>query len=451
MHYFTLLETMARKHKDKLFLCVNQQNYSYEMIYSAARRLGENIAARHAVILIYSDCLLFQLVAFFAVLKSGNVPIISHYDLPQTALKKLVLKNQIRYILSDQGLALDFIVDTQNVQDAFLSTTSIDKEMQVAPEICIGVLSSGSTDVPKVLFRTYESWADFFPVQNRIFQLNAATVLFLHGSFSFTGNLNAVLSVLYEGGLVLVTNVFQCKTWLKTIQEYQVTAIYLVPAKLRTFQKCIHEPIKSVTMIFTGSQLLFSKVAKSLKEIFVHANIILYYGASELNYITYIEYEALLNNPLSVGKPFPGVTVSIQDGCIYVDTPYHIWGIEMPYTVEDKGYFSEDQQLIFLGRQTQMINKGGFKISCVKVEEEIKKIPGIHNVAVIAYDDAKKGSEMAAFVVSDADLDKDYIRSEIKANLMKLEIPKKFIFLDAIPLNDSGKFDLQKLKSFVEK
>lgn len=451
MHYFTLLETMACKHKNKLFLRVNQQNYSYEMICSAAQRLGEAIAVRRAVILIYSDCLLFQLVAFFAVLKSGNVPIISHYDLPQSALKKLMLKNQIRYLLSDRRQALDFIADTQNVQDAFLSTTSIDKEMQVAPEICIGVLSSGSTDVPKVLFRTYESWAEFFPVQNRIFQLNAATILFLHGSFSFTGNLNAVLSVLYEGGMAIVTNVFQCKTWLKTIQEYQVTAIYLVPAKLKTFQKCIHEPIKSVTMIFTGSQLLFSKVARSLKEIFVHANIILYYGASELNYITYIEYEDLLINPLSVGKPFPGIQVFIRDACIYVDTPYHIYGVDMPYTVQDRGYFSKDQQLIFLGRQEQMINKGGFKISCVKVEEEIKKIPGIHTVAVIAYDDAKKGSEMAAFIVSDADIDKDYIRSEIKANLMNLEIPKKFIFLDAIPLNDSGKFDLQKLKTFVEK
>ncbi len=28
--------------------------------------------------------------------------------------------------------------------------------------ICMGALSSGSTSVPKVLYRTYESWAGFF-------------------------------------------------------------------------------------------------------------------------------------------------------------------------------------------------------------------------------------------------------------------------------------------------
>ncbi len=38
--------------------------------------------------------------------------------------------------------------------------------------ICMGALSSGSTSVPKVLYRTYESWAGFFPIQNGIFNIS---------------------------------------------------------------------------------------------------------------------------------------------------------------------------------------------------------------------------------------------------------------------------------------
>ena len=96
-----------------------------------------------------------------------------------------------------------------------------------------------------------------------------------------------------------------------------------------------------------------------------------------------------------------------------------------------------------------MINKGGFKISCVKIEEALKKIPGIHNIAVIAYQDDKRGHEVAAFLVADAKVKKDAIRSMIKDRLMAVEIPKKFIFVNEIPLNDSGKVDRKKLKALL--
>lgn len=449
MNYFTLLKEMSHKNKNKLFVRLNQNNYSYEDLFAAANRLGEQIQLTQSVLLIYSNNLLFQVTAFFAAMKSGNVPILSHYGLPVESLKKMIIKNQIKYILSDQKQDFDFLIHVETMPEAFLLTTEVEQE-QIAPAtICMGALSSGSTDVPKVLFRSYESWSGFFPTQNKIFGIDASTILFMHGSLSFTGNLNAILSVLYAGGSILSTDVFHCKTWLNEINDFQVTTIYLVPAKLKAFVKFIHEPNKSVKMIFTGSQLLFSSMAHTLKEKFIHTNIILYYGASELNYITYLEYNDLLTNPLSVGKPFPGVTVSIQKGFIYVDTPYHIEGITLPYTVYDRGYFSENGHLIFLGRQEDVINKGGFKISCVKIEEALKKIPGIHNIAVLAYQDDKRGHEVAAFLVADAKVKKDAIRSMIKDRLMAVEIPKKFIFVNEIPLNDSGKVDRKKLKALL--
>jgi long-chain acyl-CoA synthetase len=449
MNYFTLLKEMSHKNKNKLCIRLNHNNYSYENLFSAANRLGDQIRLTQSIMLVYSNNLLFQVTAFFAAMKAGNIPILSHYGLPLETLKKMLNKNQIKYILSDQKLDFDFLIKIETMPEAFLLTTAVEQEQIANAAMCMGALSSGSTDVPKVLFRSYESWTGFFPTQNKIFNIDASTILFMHGSLSFTGNLNAILSVLYAGGSTLLTDVFHCKTWLNEINEFQVTTIYLVPAKLKAFAKFIHEPNKSVTMIFTGSQLLFSSMALILKEKFINTNIILYYGASELNYITYLEYEDLLTNPLSVGKPFPGVTVSIQKGFIYVDTPYHIEGIDLPYTVYDRGYFAENQHLIFLGRQEDVINKGGFKISCIKIEEALKKIPGINNIAVLAYQDNKRGNEVAAFLVADSKVKKGYIRSMIKETLMAVEIPKKFVFLNEIPLNTSGKIDRQKLKTLL--
>lgn len=74
------------------------------------------------------------------------------------------------------------------------------------------VKTSGSTDAPKILRRTFESWADFFPTQNKIFRVDESSRLFMHGDLNFTGNLNALLSILYAGGSVVTTDKFAPKT-----------------------------------------------------------------------------------------------------------------------------------------------------------------------------------------------------------------------------------------------
>lgn len=82
MNYFTLLKELSYKNKTKLFVRLNQNNYSYEDLFFAANCLGDQIQLTHSVMLIYSNNLLFQVTAFFAAMKSGNIPILSHYSLP---------------------------------------------------------------------------------------------------------------------------------------------------------------------------------------------------------------------------------------------------------------------------------------------------------------------------------------------------------------------------------
>lgn len=87
-----------------------------------------------------------------------------------------------------------------------------------------------------------------------------------------------------------------------------------------------------------GSQLLDRDTAKALKRAFPHSEIYLYYGATELNYVTYLTYKELLQHPMSVGRPVKGVSVDIRDGLIYIDTPYHVAGLSQPCTLGDEGF-----------------------------------------------------------------------------------------------------------------
>ena len=431
MNYFDLLVK-----EDKIALILDNKSYSYNKLFNDALDLSNKIeTSKKEIIAIYSDDIYFQLISFFSANRCGNVPVIFHPNLSKESIDEIMEKNNINYLLckNEEDIKFEKVNNFKNV---------IENE-----KICVGVLTSGSTGIPKVLFRTYESWVEFFPIQNEVFNINSHSKVFFNGSLSFTGNLNSILGVIYAKGTLISVSGFNPRKWLKALEEFKVTNIYLVPAKLKALVQVIDSPLLFVKNIFTGSQQLFGDLSEKLRFSFKNAEIIIYYGASELNYITYTNIETLKKKPLSLGKAFKDVNVFIKDGYIYIDTKYHVEGMKSPCTVYDVGYIDEDGDLIFQGRKNDVINKGGIKISTLKIENEIKKIKEIKNAVVDTYEDENKGKEIIAYIVLNDEISKAEIKSKLNERLMNSEIPKKIIFLDEIPLNDSGKVNKKLLKN----
>ena len=301
------------------------------------------------------------------------------------------------------------------------------------------VKTSGSTSNPKILTRSFESWNNFFPTQNKIFRVDSSSKVFMHGDLNFTGNLNAFLSVLSAGGTVITTDKFSPKSWSRLIDF--ATNIYLVPAKLTLLNK-FNPNIRS---IFTGSQVLTAAQSLNLMKIFPNADIFLYYGASELSFITYkkISADNAADNQ-NLGKPFNGIKIFIRDGKIYVDTPFRAENIPNPATVGDCGFINSDGDLIFLGRGEDFINRGGVKVFASAIEQKLTAIDGVKAAAVVKISDNLRGENFLAYVVGD--LDKKIIRQA----LTPAESPKDIIFVKELPLNSSGKIDKQSLKISVK-
>lgn len=294
------------------------------------------------------------------------------------------------------------------------------------------VATSGSTSAPKIFKRTCESWIDFFPTQNKIFRVDENSALFMHGNLNFTGNLNTFLAVLHAGGSIITTDKFAPKTWLELIKH--ATTIYLVPTKLTLL--ATGAPIENIRSIFTGSQVLTEAQSLALLKKFPAAEIFLYYGASELSFITYKKISA--DNAADVhnlGKPFDGVKIFIRDGLIYVDTPFHVCGMKNPCTVGDAGSINEHGDLIFSGRGEDFINRGGVKIFASAVEQKLLTVGGVEAVAVVKVSDKTRGENFVAYVVGTAD------KKIIRQTLLPAELPREIIFVKALPLNASGKID----------
>ena len=398
--YQDYLAMLAAQPQEKLALVDDATSFTYGQLVAAASKLRERADFSQPAVFIHEDTIAQQLLQFVAYSGTATRPIIA------TELSR----NQH----FDVG--------------------------QIPPKACMGVMTSGSTGKSKLLWRDYHSWADFFPEQNRIFGVDEATIIFCQGSLAFTGNLNIYMGVLAAGGTLIVTEKFRPRHWLQLMEQYAVNTIYLIPSKLMLLPKFMSVPNEQLRHIISGSQTMGRQEADKLLALFPKAEITLYYGASELNYITYIKDKDMTDDRTVIGQPFAGVGISINNEEIFIDTPYHVENITLPFSLKDRGYVDERGWLHFLGRTDDICNVNGRKVSSVKVTTALTDIEGVVEAAVLSRHIAD-ADVLVAFVASTTSYTKQELVRRLRERLEDYELPKQFIFLEKLPRNESGKID----------
>ena len=429
----TIIERL-QQHKDlqpyKIALIVDEEQYTYGQLYDAIISMEFNNTSRiinlgqfndgqkNKVLLIQSLSFVEQLLQWLWGLYKGYIPMVCHNEMDVAYIDELAR------IISVEGVP-----------------TSAD----------FGVLTSGTTGRPKPLWRSESSWREFFDIQNNIFYINKDTKIFLHGSFSFTGVSNMVVAVLWSGGTVITTSSLRPIRWIQLIDKYHVDHIYALPTKLRLLVRHCKSKLDSISYIIGGSQVLDRQLMEQLELICPNMEFILYYGASELNYITYCTGKEWLDREGTVGRPFPSVIIAEQNGVIYVTTKHHIEGIPDTYTVNDCGYIDSDGYLMFHGRRGDVINKGGYKISIPEMELYLQSLQGVSEVAIITINDEIRGEDFIAYMVLEDNTKLSKIIECIHHERPSVEWPKAILEIPMIPLTECSKVDKRKLKEWYNK
>lgn len=419
-NYFEMIKIQAQTFPKKQALIVDGISYTYEELSNRVEKIRqEQFLPGHSekkqLYLIHEDNILSQLLLFLACQGTNYIPLIVPYD--------------------------HEVEEFKNVDSA------------VPDNSIMAVCTSGSSGTPKILYRNLNSWYDFFSIQNEIFHINEDTRMFVQGSLAFTGNLNLYMDVLSVGATLVAENGFYPHKWEQVINAQGVNLIYLIPSKLMLLPGIYHEPNFKVHTILAGSQSLGQEDVGKLKKIFPNTKIVLYYGASELNYITYVTDDQMGTQRNLIGKPFPGVEVYIKEEEMYVNTPYHVEGIEIPFSLKDSGCQDGEGNFYFIGRKDDIINIRGRKVSALKIENAVASIEGIQEVAVVAIPQGTS-QVLAAFVVPrekymettenkifiESHLPKQ-VREQLQKVLKTYEIPRHWIVRDKLPKTDSGKVD----------
>ncbi|MGX9792762.1 class I adenylate-forming enzyme family protein [Mycobacterium sp. MMS18-G62] len=163
----------------------------------------------------------------------------------------------------------------------------------------------------------------------------------------------------------------------------------------------------------------------------------------------------------SVGRPLPGIDVTIADDEVMVRTPTTAarkidsafldrltddgW-----FHTGDLGWFDEDGFLWLDGRVSDMINRGGLKVFPGTVEDVLLAADGVREAAVVGIPDERLGEVPWAFVACHTELSEDDLIAWCRERLTPYRVPVRVVFVEQLPRNDVGKVVKRELAALAD-
>jgi acyl-CoA synthetase (AMP-forming)/AMP-acid ligase II len=116
----------------------------------------------------------------------------------------------------------------------------------------------------------------------------------------------------------------------------------------------------------------------------------------------------------------------------------------------DQGCMDGDHQITYLGRNDDMMNAGGFRVSPVEVEACLAQFDGITAVGAAEVEVKAHVKVIAAFYTSAAPLDEDALRLYAGHNLARYKQPRLYVYLPEMPMGANGKILRARLRQQFE-
>lgn len=345
------------------------------------------------------------------------------------------------------------------------------EELENIPEDLALVLnSSGSSGLPKGVMLTHQNIIASLKLSKTFIEKGERAVGLMPYFHAY--GLVLMLMCLYEGATVVNISKFSLPSLMKTIKEYSLTHLHIVPSLLVTLIKSSwinFGDLKSVQHVWTGAAPVGAKEQEDLKKKFQQAVVIHHsYGLTETTFTMFTGVSSL-QKPGSPGRLIDSMQCKIVDlennnvlkpgsvGEVCFKGPLLMKGyINNPKaTAEaidsegwlhtgDLGYFDQDGYFFFVDRVKEIIKYQGYQVSTCELEFVLISHQWIQDAAVIGIEHKIYGQVPRAFVVSQSCPASDVTAQDIHDYMREMVAPYKLlrggiVFVDSIPKTPSGK------------
>jgi len=330
------------------------------------------------------------------------------------------------------------------------------------PELAFGILSSGTTGLPK---RTPLAWSTIAAAVGDAARAHAGSdqsgsaQIMLHPLGNIAG-VSFLVPALAARQPVVLLEKFTVESWTNVVQRYRPVRSSLPAAALRMVLEAEVAParIGSLKVVAVGGSRIEPELRGAFEERY-GIPVLLAYGATEFGGVVanwsldlYARCGAAKRE--SVGLPSPGVILKIVDPESRHELPAGSIGIiaaqvarlggQWLYT-SDLGAIDQDGFLYLHGRADGAINRGGFKIVPETVEHVLRGFPGVRDAVVVGLPDERLGEVPVAMVEQDPAgplLDRSDLLNQLRSRLTAYQMPVKLAVVAQLPRTGTLKIAL---------
>ncbi|MGI8628234.1 MAG: (2,3-dihydroxybenzoyl)adenylate synthase [Geodermatophilaceae bacterium] len=349
-------------------------------------------------------------------------------------------------------------------------------------DVAVFLLSGGTTGLPKLIARTHDDYAYNALRSGEVCGFDADTVYLvsLPASHNFPLACPGLLGTLLVGGRLVMLASPEPERAFATIAAEDVTHTAVVPAVAQRWlahqRETASGELSSLQVLQVGGARMPDEIAAQVRPV-LGATLQQVFGMAEglLNYTR-------LDDPDEVICTTQGRPMSPDDEVLVVDendepvpdgTPGSLL-TRGPYT--PRGYYRAQEQnaraftadgwyrsgdivrrrpdgnLVVEGRDKDMINRGGEKISAEEVENLVYQLDSVAQVAVVAMPDPDLGERVCLYVVPapGATVSLHDVRASTQARgVAKYKWPERLELVGELISTKVGKIDKQALREDV--
>ena len=333
-------------------------------------------------------------------------------------------------------------------------------------------LTSGSTDLPKAAVATeHQLLNDGRHVVEAMgigpADVNLACIPLSH-SYALG---NIVLPLMWQGTAVALRQSFNPAQFVQDAATSGATVFPGVPFMFEHIQASAdidRLPSALRLLITAGARIDIGTVLWFRERL--NRKIHSFYGSSETGGIAYDDSEDV-PELLHVGRPMPETTIEIRPherasdgaGRLFVSGTAVCAGYadargaggvsafcDGGFLTGDIGRFDDQGRVVLTGRVSPLVNVAGRKVDPAEVERVLAGLRDVVDARVLGISCDKRGQQLVAFVVrSSASLTTITIRQQCAGLLSPYKIPRRFIFLDRLPVDARGKMDRHALEALA--
>ncbi len=449
-----------------------------------ARVLADHHLAPEAAVGVLMERSVEMVAVIVALWRMGHAYVPIEPVFPEHRIRSIIETTHMSLIITTSTLlsrmpreSTAVIVD-ENYEP---SATNISGTKVTTDTLAYVIFTSGSTGKPKGVMIEHGGMMNHADGMVDRLNLNFNSVIAQTASHSFDISVWQLTTILLTGGsLVIYSKDDQANidTFTSQVSIDGITLLELVPSYISVLLEYIegrkiHARFESIAALISTGENISWPVVRSWTENFRDIPLINAYGPAEAsddtNLYIFDTVSTMSHRGLPVGKSLPNVDVyvfnkSLQPqpagvpGEIYISgsavgrgyvndeartkevfsiNPYDNTRL---YKTGDMGYWSNDGQLMYLGRSDFQVKIRGFRIELEEIEAHIMGYPDVLSVAVVVFE--HNGSkQLHAYLTSEKEIDTEMLLAHLRSRLPDYMVPVRATQLSELPLNNSGKVD----------